>query len=66
VLAERERRMSGEDQASSREGSSDLTEISRGVSQSLAEEIRQAVNEANARGKLLAMPEAKVVFIVYF
>jgi hypothetical protein len=24
------------------------------------------VNEANARGKLLAMPEAKVVFIVYF
>ena len=66
VLAERERRMSGEDQSSSREGSSDFTEINRGVSQSLAEEIRQAVNEANARGKLLMMPEAKVVFIVYF
>ena len=53
MLAERERRMSGEDQASSREGSSDFTEINRGVSQSLAEEIRQAVNEANARGKLV-------------
>jgi len=66
VLAERERRMSGEDQSSSREGSSDFTDINRGVSQSLAEEIRQAVNEANARGKLLVMPEAKVVVIVFF
>ena len=52
VLAERERRISGGDQASSREGSGDFTEINKGVSQSLAEEIRQAVNEANARGKL--------------
>lgn len=52
VLAERERRISGGDQSSSREGSGDFTEINKGVSQSLAEEIRQAVNEANARGKL--------------
>lgn len=51
VLAERERRISG-DQASSREGSGDFTEMNKGVSQTLAEEIRQAVNEANARGKL--------------
>ena len=53
VLAERERRISGGDQASSREGSGDFTEINKGVSQSLAEEIRQAVNEANARGKYI-------------
>lgn len=52
VLAERERRISGGDQASSRECSGDFSEINKGVSQSLAEEIRQAVNEANARGKL--------------
>lgn len=52
VLAERERRISGGDQASSREGSGDFTEMNKGVSQTLAEEIRQAVNEANARGKL--------------
>ncbi|PNF27804.1 hypothetical protein B7P43_G09208, partial [Cryptotermes secundus] len=50
VLAERERRISG-DQASSREGSGDFTEMNKGVSQTLAEEIRQAVNEANARVK---------------
>lgn len=55
VLAERERRISGGDQASSRECSGDFTEINKGVSQSLAEEIRQAVNEANARGKLCAL-----------
>lgn len=52
MLAERERRISGGDQASSREGSGDFTELNKGVSQTLAEEIRQAVNEANARGKL--------------
>ncbi|PSN37471.1 hypothetical protein C0J52_22173 [Blattella germanica] len=51
VLAERERRISGGDQASSREGSGDFSELNKGVSQSLAEEIRQAVNEANARVK---------------
>lgn len=41
VLAERERRMSG---------SSDTNNSSSNISQTLAEEIRHAVNEANARG----------------
>lgn len=49
VLAERERRISGGDN-SSREGSGDFTDINKGISQSLVEEIRQAVNEANLRG----------------
>ncbi|XP_021929346.1 uncharacterized protein LOC110834470 isoform X3 [Zootermopsis nevadensis] len=58
VLAERERRISGGDQTSSRECSGDFTEINKGVSQSLAEEIRQAVNEANARVKKVSISSA--------
>ncbi|XP_034249433.1 uncharacterized protein LOC117650265 isoform X3 [Thrips palmi] len=50
VLAERERRMSTGDQANaSRDGSSEF--IDRDPADALAEEIRQAVNEANARVK---------------
>nr|CAD7406891.1 unnamed protein product [Timema cristinae] len=48
VLAERERRISGGEQASSQ---GDLTEMDKGVSQRLVEEIRQAVSEANMRVK---------------
>lgn len=49
MLAERERRMStGEQPSSSREGSSEF--LDRDPAAALAEEIRQAVNEANARG----------------
>ncbi|KAJ1529944.1 hypothetical protein ONE63_006672 [Megalurothrips usitatus] len=50
VLAERERRMSTGDQSgSSRDGSSEY--LDRDPAAALAEEIRQAVNEANARVK---------------
>ncbi|XP_052122674.1 serine-rich adhesin for platelets isoform X2 [Frankliniella occidentalis] len=50
VLAERERRMStGEQPNSSRDGSSEY--LDRDPAAALAEEIRQAVNEANARVK---------------
>lgn len=53
VLAERERRMSTGDQSgSSRDGSSEY--LDRDPAAALAEEIRQAVNEANARGMFLS------------
>lgn len=52
VLAERERRMN--DGTSSRESSGDFSDLNKQntalVTQHLVEEIRQAVNEANARG----------------
>ncbi|KAK7865837.1 hypothetical protein R5R35_001290 [Gryllus longicercus] len=49
VLAERERRISGGD--ASRETSGSFNDTNKAMTQSLAEEIRQAVNEANAKVK---------------
>lgn len=56
VLAEREKRLGGND--SSRESSGDFTDLNNPhnndptmVTHHLVEEIRQAVNEANQRGK---------------
>ncbi|XP_066992764.2 uncharacterized protein Spn isoform X2 [Anabrus simplex] len=60
VLAERERRISGGEPPSSREGSGDFTELNKGVSRSLAEEIHQAVNEANARVKKVPMNQSLI------
>ncbi|KAL0271292.1 UNVERIFIED_CONTAM: hypothetical protein PYX00_008431 [Menopon gallinae] len=54
VLAERERRLSTGDSSSREE-----FETSR-VPQSLAEEIRQAVNEANAKVKKIAVPQSLI------
>jgi len=55
VLAEREKRLGGND--SSRESSGDFSDLNNPhndptmVTHHLVEEIRQAVNEANQRGK---------------
>lgn len=58
VLAERERRLGGNDMSSSRESSGDFSDLNNPhnndptlVTHHLVEEIRQAVNEANQRGK---------------
>lgn len=54
MLAERERRMND---GSSRDSSGDFSDLNKQntalVTQHLVEEIRQAVNEANARGNFL-------------
>ena len=61
VLAERERRL-GNDMSSSRESSGDFSDLNNPhsndptlVTHHLVEEIRQAVNEANQRGKFLQL-----------
>ncbi|XP_044007565.1 uncharacterized protein LOC122852063 isoform X2 [Aphidius gifuensis] len=64
VLAERERRLGGNDNiSSSRESSGDFTEFNNQhtnnptmVTQNLVEEIRQAVNEASQRVKKVSVP----------
>ncbi|XP_051174654.1 uncharacterized protein LOC127290233 isoform X4 [Leptopilina boulardi] len=57
VLAERERRLGGNDMSSSRESSGDFSDLNNPhsndptlVTHNLVEEIRQAVSEANQRG----------------
>lgn len=59
VLAERERRLGGNDMSSSRESSGDFSDLNNPhssdptlVTHHLVEEIRQAVNEANQRGNI--------------
>lgn len=63
VLAERERRLGGNDMPSSRENSGDFSDLNNPhgsdpsvVGHHLVEEIRQAVNEANQRVKIASVP----------
>lgn len=62
VLAERERRLGGNDVSSSRESSGDFSDLNNPhnsnptiVTDHLVEEIRQAVNEHNQRGKPMSI-----------
>lgn len=57
VLAEREKRIGGE---SLNNSSDDLSEKNR-TAQHLLEEIRQAVSEANAKGKLMSIGHTLLV-----
>ncbi|XP_076282693.1 protein phosphatase 1 regulatory subunit spinophilin isoform X3 [Lasioglossum baleicum] len=65
VLAERERRLGGNDMSSSRESSGDFSDLNNPhnndptlVTHHLVEEIRQAVNEANQRVKKVTVPSS--------
>nr|XP_031825938.1 uncharacterized protein LOC116424110 isoform X3 [Nomia melanderi] len=68
VLAERERRLGGNDMSSSRESSGDFSDLNNPhnndptlVTHHLVEEIRQAVNEANQRVKKVTIPSPNVI-----
>ncbi|XP_046753649.1 uncharacterized protein LOC124416534 isoform X2 [Diprion similis] len=68
VLAERERRLGGNDMSSSRESSGDFTDLNNPqssdptlVTHHLVEEIRQAVNEASQRVKKVAVPPQNLI-----
>ncbi|XP_035718945.1 uncharacterized protein LOC118440259 isoform X2 [Vespa mandarinia] len=68
VLAERERRLGGNDLSSSRESSGDFSDLNNPhnndptlVTHHLVEEIRQAVNEANQRVKKVTVPSANLI-----
>ncbi|XP_014606531.1 PREDICTED: uncharacterized protein LOC106788096 isoform X9 [Polistes canadensis] len=68
VLAERERRLGGNDLSSSRESSGDFSDLNNPhnndptlVTHHLVEEIRQAVNEANQRVKKVTIPSANLI-----
>ncbi|XP_017876510.1 uncharacterized protein LOC108622900 isoform X3 [Ceratina calcarata] len=68
VLAERERRLGGNDMSSSRESSGDFSDLNNPhasdpalVTHHLVEEIRQAVNEANQRGIEYVQPRTTTV-----
>ncbi|KAK9306003.1 hypothetical protein QLX08_003226 [Tetragonisca angustula] len=68
VLAERERRLGGNDMSSSRESSGDFSDLNNPhssdptlVTHHLVEEIRQAVNEANQRVKKATIPSSNLV-----
>ncbi|XP_076685038.1 protein phosphatase 1 regulatory subunit spinophilin isoform X3 [Andrena cerasifolii] len=68
VLAERERRLGGNDMSSSRESSGDFSDLNNPhnndptlVTHHLVEEIRQAVNEANQRVKKVSIPSSNVI-----
>ncbi|XP_015428898.1 PREDICTED: uncharacterized protein LOC107185675 [Dufourea novaeangliae] len=68
VLAERERRLGGNDMSSSRESSGDFSDLNNPhnndptlVTHHLVEEIRQAVNEANQRAKKVAVPSSNLI-----
>ncbi|XP_078038813.1 protein phosphatase 1 regulatory subunit spinophilin isoform X3 [Augochlora pura] len=68
VLAERERRLGGNDMSSSRESSGDFSDLNNPhnndptlVTHHLVEEIRQAVNEANQRVKKVTTPSSNVM-----
>ncbi|XP_076636168.1 protein phosphatase 1 regulatory subunit spinophilin isoform X5 [Colletes latitarsis] len=68
VLAERERRLGGNDMSSSRESSGDFSDLNNPhnndpalVTHHLVEEIRQAVNEANQRVKKVTIPSTNII-----
>ncbi|XP_054014993.1 uncharacterized protein LOC128895960 isoform X2 [Hylaeus anthracinus] len=67
VLAERERRLGGNDMSSSRESSGDFSDLNNPhndpalVTHHLVEEIRQAVNEANQRVKKVTIPSSNII-----
>lgn len=68
VLAERERRLGGNDISSSRESSGDFSDLNNPhssdptlVTHHLVEEIRQAVNEANQRVKKATIPSSNLI-----
>ncbi|OAD60637.1 Neurabin-1 [Eufriesea mexicana] len=68
VLAERERRLGGNDMSSSRESSGDFSDLNNPnssdptlVTHHLVEEIRQAVNEANQRVKKATIPSSNLI-----
>ncbi|XP_076246868.1 protein phosphatase 1 regulatory subunit spinophilin isoform X2 [Calliopsis andreniformis] len=68
VLAERERRLGGNDMSSSRESSGDFSDLNNPhnsdptlVTHHLVEEIRQAVNEANQRAKKVSIPSSNII-----
>ncbi|KAK2583696.1 hypothetical protein KPH14_009620 [Odynerus spinipes] len=68
VLAERERRLGGNDLSSSRESSGDFSDLNNPhntdptlVTHHLVEEIRQAVNEANQRVKKVTIPSTNLI-----
>ncbi|KAG7205372.1 hypothetical protein KM043_007369 [Ampulex compressa] len=68
VLAERERRLGGNDISSSRESSGDFSDLNNPhnsdptlVTHHLVEEIRQAVNEANQRVKKVSIPTSNLI-----
>ncbi|XP_012270430.1 uncharacterized protein LOC105694386 isoform X2 [Orussus abietinus] len=68
VLAERERRLGGNDLSSSRESSGDFSDLNNPhnndptlVTHHLVEEIRQAVSEANQRVKKVAVPTPNLI-----
>ncbi|CAK9832370.1 Ppp1r9a [Anthophora retusa] len=68
VLAERERRLGGNDMSSSRESSGDFSDLNNPhssdptlVTHHLVEEIRQAVNEANQRVKKATIPSSNLM-----
>ncbi|XP_033343372.1 uncharacterized protein LOC117230253 isoform X3 [Bombus vosnesenskii] len=68
VLAERERRLGGNDMSSSRESSGDFSDLNNPhssdpalVTHHLVEEIRQAVSEANQRVKKATIPSSNLI-----
>ncbi|KOC65669.1 Neurabin-1 [Habropoda laboriosa] len=68
VLAERERRLGGNDMSSSRESSGDFSDLNNPhssdptlVTHHLVEEIRQAVSEANQRVKKATIPSSNLM-----